>query len=132
MFTLKEINEIHDKFGKAETLIQYLKALRSIGIIQQDSFITDGHSEYYGINGRAVTSQPVHATLIVADLSDREGLLKQLDLHKQHKTTYLEMSKGLADSGVEKWTFDTIDMTITYYDKDGTKLETESIRSDET
>jgi uncharacterized protein YbcV (DUF1398 family) len=39
----------------------------------------------------------------------------------------LEMSRGLADSGVEKWTFDTHKMTITYYDKDGTELLVEAI-----
>jgi uncharacterized protein YbcV (DUF1398 family) len=49
----------------------------------------------------------------------------ELDLHKQHKTTYLEMSKGLANSGIEKWTFDTNKMTITYYDKEGHNIETE-------
>ena len=32
------------------------------------------------------------------------------------------MSKGLADSGIEKWTFDTNKMTITYYDKGGNEI----------
>lgn len=29
-------------------------------------------------------------------------------------TVYLEMRKGLEDSGVENWTFDTKEMTIIY------------------
>jgi uncharacterized protein YbcV (DUF1398 family) len=39
------------------------------------------------------------------------------------------MSKGLADSGVEKWTVDTKAMTLTYVDKKGRELLTEAISS---
>ena len=42
MFTLEQINEIHDRLGHAETLPQYLEPLRSIGVDYYDSFITDG------------------------------------------------------------------------------------------
>ena len=37
------------------------------------------------------------------------------------------MSQGLAESGVEKWTFDTHALTITYYDKAGNILLSESL-----
>jgi hypothetical protein len=37
------------------------------------------------------------------------------------------MSKGLADSGVEKWIFDTSRMTIAYHDKAGNELLVEPI-----
>jgi uncharacterized protein YbcV (DUF1398 family) len=37
------------------------------------------------------------------------------------------MSKGLADSGVEKWAVDTNAMTLTYLDKQGRELLTEMI-----
>ena len=39
------------------------------------------------------------------------------------------MSKGLADSGVEKWTVDTNNMTIAFYDKQGNALLVEEIDS---
>jgi len=55
-------------------------------------------------------------------------LIEHLDLHNQQKTSYLEMSKGLADSGVEKWTFDTNNMTITYCDKAGNEMLAEAIK----
>ena len=54
-------------------------------------------------------------------------LIKHLNLHNQCKTSYLEMSKGLADSGVEKWTFDTNNMTITYCGKAGNEMLVEEI-----
>ena len=64
-------------------------------------------------------SSSAHEKLKIAEVSNREDFIKYLNLHSQRKTTYLEMSRGLADSGVEKWTFDTNKMTMTYYDRSG-------------
>jgi uncharacterized protein YbcV (DUF1398 family) len=128
MFTLEQINDIHDRLGHAETLPQYLEALRSIGVDYYDSFITDGHSEYFGKGDHTVVSPPVHEKLSIAETSNRESFLKHLELHNQGKTNYLEMSKGLADSGIEKWTFDTNKMTIVYYDKDRREILVEAIK----
>lgn len=128
MFTLEQINDIHDRLGNADTLPQYLEALKNIGVDKYDSFITDGHSEYFGKGGHKIVSPPVHEEFSIAETSNREIFLKHLDLHNQGKTTYLEMSKGLADSGIEKWTFDTNKMTIAYYDKDGNEILVEVIK----
>lgn len=128
MFTLRQIHEIHDHLGNAETLTQYLRALKAIGVEKCESFVTDGHSEYFGKNDQKVVSPPVHEALTVTQTSNREKLIEHLDLHNQQKTSYLEMSKGLADSGIEKWTFDTNNMTITYCDKAGNEVFAEAIQ----
>ena len=128
MFALEQINDVHDRLGNAETLSQYLEALKNIGIVKYDSFITDGHSEYFGKGGNKVVSPPVHEKLTIAETSNRESFLKHLNLHNQGKTNYFEMSKGLADSGIEKWTFDTNKMTNVYYDKDGNEILVETIK----
>jgi hypothetical protein len=36
--------------------------------------------------------------------------------------TYLEMSTGLAQSEIEKWTVDTGGMTVTFYPKAGREM----------
>src|SRR5437763_13756196 len=69
----------------------------------------------------------VHDTLPIRDGSDSEKAQEHLDLHTQGKTSYLEMSKGLADSGVEKWTVDTNNMTFACYDKQGNALLMEEV-----
>ena len=74
-----------------------------------------------------VKSPAVHEKLTVADTSNREELLEHLNLHNQRRTSYLEMSKGLAESGVEKWTVDTNRMTMTFYDKAGNEMLVEAI-----
>ena len=50
MFTLDQINEIHKRFGKQATLPEYLQELKAVGVDTCDSFIIEGHSEYFGIN----------------------------------------------------------------------------------
>ena len=127
MFTLDQINDIHERLGKQTTLPEYLKALNVIGVDRYDSFITDGHSEYFGKDNQKVVSPPVHKRLTIANTSNREGLLKHLSLHNEGKTDYLEMSRGLAESGTEKWSFDTNKMTITYFNKEGREMLVETI-----
>ena len=128
MFTLEQINEIHDRWGKADTLPEYLKALKAIGVVSYASYVTDGHSEYHGDAAYILESPPIHNMNVVATTSDHTKMMECLDLHRQGRTTYLEMSKGLAESGVEKWTFDTTKLTITYCDKNGDGLLTEMIK----
>ncbi|MBI1279987.1 MAG: DUF1398 domain-containing protein [Anaerolineaceae bacterium] len=127
MFTIEQINDIHHRLGSATTLADYLHALAAIGIQKYDSYLTDGHSEYFGAQGQTVTSPSVHEKLSIAEKSDKDAFLNHLKQHEQGKTDYFEMSRGLADSGIEKWTFDTHKMTITYYDKSGVELLTETI-----
>jgi uncharacterized protein YbcV (DUF1398 family) len=89
--------------------------------------VADGHSEYFGTNGHGVTSPAAHETLPVADTSNREAFLEHLNRHNRHQTSYLEMSKGVAESGIEKWTVDTNRMTMTFYDRAGRELLVEAI-----
>lgn len=121
MFTLEQLTDIHDRLGKASTLPAYLDALRAIGVERSESFITDGHTEHHG-HGHVVSTAPAHELLVVAATRDHEGALKALE-----ESDYLKMSKALADSGVEKWTFDTGALTITYYDKSGAEVLKENV-----
>lgn len=127
MFTLNQINDIHERLGKQTTLAGYLLALNKIGVDKYDSFITDGHSEYYGKDSYKLVSPPVHEKFPIANTCNRQEILKHLSLHEQGKTNYIEMSQGLADSGIEKWTFDTNKMTISYYGIDGNEMLVEKI-----
>jgi uncharacterized protein YbcV (DUF1398 family) len=40
---------------------------------------------------------------------------------------YVEMSKALADNGIERWTFDTAELTLTYLDRAGTVVLRETV-----
>jgi len=127
MFTLEQISDIHDRFGDAASLGSYLRALRDIGIETYDSYITDGHSEYFGMGGQKLVGPAFHETFAIAETCDKEQFLQYMRQVEQGGIGYLEMSKALADNGVEKWTFDTEKLTITYLDKAGNVLLSEKI-----
>lgn len=101
MFTIEEIDELHGRLGKAETLSDYVRSLAALGVVRYESFVSDGHSEYMGRNAHRVNSHAAHDELTVAESSDRDAFLDHLSRHNRGETTYLEMSRGLADSGVE-------------------------------
>lgn len=127
MFTIEQIEELHGRFGRAETLSDYVRSLASLGVVHYDSFVSDGHSEYLDRESHRVISEPVHDELVVAEGSDRDAFVDHLRRHEHGETSYLEMTRGLADSGVERWTVDTHAMTMTFYDRSGEVLLVEQI-----
>jgi len=127
MFTLEQITDIHDRLGDRQTLGSYLSALRDIGVATYDSYITDGHSEYFGANGQRLVGPAFHDTFVISDSCDKEQFLQYMQQVEQGGIGYEEMSRALADNGVEKWTFDTEKLTITYLDKAGNALLSEIV-----
>jgi uncharacterized protein YbcV (DUF1398 family) len=128
-FTIEQIEELHGRLGSAERLADYVRSLAGIGVVRYDSYVSDGHSEYFGHDGHRVISQPVHDQLSVAVDSDRKAFLDHLRRHERGETSYMEMSRGMADSGVEGWTVDTHEMTMTFHDQSGEALLAEHITS---
>jgi hypothetical protein len=70
----------------------------------------------------------VHEVLPVAEATQRETFLQHLGQHERRETTYLKMSRGLAQSGIEKWKVDTVRMTIAFFNKAGREMLVEQIK----
>jgi hypothetical protein len=81
--------------GSAKTFPEYVRALKALGVERSDSYLVDGHSEYFGQGGHRVVSPPAHEVLPVAETGQRETFLQRLGRHERRETTYLEMSRGL-------------------------------------
>ena len=64
----------------------------------------------------------------LAENSNRANFLHHLKLREQGKTTYLEMSKGLAQSCIEKWTVHPSKPTVTFCDQAGAAMLVETIK----
>jgi uncharacterized protein YbcV (DUF1398 family) len=124
---MAQIDDLHARLGRAESLADYLRGLAAIGVARFDSFVSDGHSEFVGADGRRVVSPPQHDVLAVAEASDRDGFLQHLRRHADGETSYVEMSEGLAASGVERWVADTGALTMTYRDRAGLTLLVENV-----
>ena len=127
MFTLDQITDIHERLGNKDTLGDYLRALRDIGVETYDSHVSDGHCEYFGADGQKLAGPAFHERLVIAATCDKVLFLQYLQQVEQGGVDYLEMSRSLADNGVEKWVFDTRKLTITYLDKAGNVLLREEV-----
>src|SRR5947209_2272685 len=70
MFTLEQLNDIHNRLGTMESFSQYVRALQALGVETYDSYVADGHSEFFGKDGHKVVSPSVHNTLPIRDGSE--------------------------------------------------------------
>jgi uncharacterized protein YbcV (DUF1398 family) len=122
-----QIDDLHARLGHADSLADYLRGLAAIGVVRFESFVTDGHSEFLSSDGQRVISPAHHEVLAVAEVSDRGSFLRHLRRHSDGETSYVEMSEGLAESGVEKWVADTTGLTMTYLDRAGAPLLVERV-----
>jgi uncharacterized protein YbcV (DUF1398 family) len=127
VFTVERINDLHARVGSAKTFPEYVRGLKALGVERSDSYLCDRHTEYFGQGGHKVVSPAMHELLRVAQTSQRETFLEHLRRHERRQTNYLEMSRGLAESGLEKSTVDTGRMTMTFYDKAGREMLVEPI-----
>ena len=64
MFTIGQINDLHARLGSAKTLPEYVRALKELGVERYDSYLADGHSEYFGQGGHKDLSSvaPIRGT----------------------------------------------------------------------
>jgi uncharacterized protein YbcV (DUF1398 family) len=127
VINLAQIDEIHGRLGSQETLADYVRALRSIGVTRYDSFVRDGHSEFVDAGGGTVVTPAVHSPLEISAVVDAGAARLHLDRHARGETGYLEMSHGLAASGIDRWTVDTAAMTMAFRDGNGNACIVEAI-----
>ena len=81
VFTMAQIEDLHARFGGAESLAEYFRGLAALGISQFASFVTDGHSEFLGVDGQRVVSPPYHEALAIEAMSNRAAFLDHLQRH---------------------------------------------------
>ena len=57
MFTLDQIKQAHAKVKSGADFPKYIQDLIVLGIKNYDTFVIDGHSEYYGENNSPYEQQ---------------------------------------------------------------------------
>lgn len=127
MFTIDQIHEAFSKVKSGEDFPKFVQDLKSIGITQYDNFSADGRTKYYGKNDFVLDGDSKYPSLVVNNESSAEKLKHAISIHQQGQTDYPTFCEQATESGVEKWTTDMIEMTVTYLDKQGQKLVVETI-----
>ncbi|MGN6355563.1 MAG: DUF1398 domain-containing protein [Parafilimonas sp.] len=127
MFAIEQINTAHSKVKSGADFPAYIQDLKKIGVQAYETFVSDGHTVYYGQDNFQVASPIKYGVLMVAGTANAENFKKQLMAHQQGKTDYPTFCKDCASSGVAKWKVAISAMTCIYYDKAGNEILAEQI-----
>ncbi|MGV8964277.1 MAG: DUF1398 domain-containing protein [Candidatus Saccharimonadaceae bacterium] len=127
MFSIEQIKQAHSKVKSGADFPKFIQDLRELGVITYESFVTDGHTDYFGSNDYKTSSEANYDALLIADISDAGEFKKDLKAHQQGKTSYLTFFNDCARAGIAKWTVSLETMTCTYYNKAGNEMLVEQI-----
>ena len=127
MFTVEKIKAAHSKVKSGADFTSYIQDLKMLGVTYYETFVADGHTDYYGVNDYKITSPAKYEMLTVAEKSNKEQFKTDLKIHQDGKTDYPTFCSDCAKSGIEKWAVCMEKMTCIYYDKVGNEMLVEEI-----
>jgi len=127
MFTIEQIKEAHAKVKSGADFPNYIQDLIILGVKGYDTFVTDGHVEYYGVNNYIVISDKKYNSIIIAHDVNKELFIEFLVQHQDGQTDYLTFCSHAAQCGIEKWRVDIMEMTCTYINLSGDIILIEKI-----
>ena len=127
MFTVEQIKAAHSKVKSGADFPAYIQDLIKLGVTQYETFVADGHTDYYGANDYKTTSPAKYEVLTVAGKSNNEQFKADLKAHQNGKTNYPTFCDDCAKTGIEKWTVCMDKMTCTYFGKAGNEILVEEI-----
>jgi uncharacterized protein YbcV (DUF1398 family) len=127
MFTLTQIQQAHSQVKSGADFPAYIQALRSLGVSYYETFVGDGHTDYWSTNGYQTSSPAKYEPLPIAEASNPDQFQADLKAHQQGKTDYPTFCADCAQSGIEKWVVNLDQFTCTYYNTAGSAVWLESI-----
>jgi uncharacterized protein YbcV (DUF1398 family) len=126
-FSLAQIHYAYDKVKSGADFPRFVQDLKDLGVISYDNHVADGLTMYFGTETFALEGEPKYSSLTIQDNSSAEKLRTALSIHQQGETDYPTFCRQAAEAGVEKWSVHLLDMTVTYFDKQGNSLIMETI-----
>jgi len=127
MFTVEQINAAHSRVRSGADFPAYIREIKKLGVTHYETFVTDGHTNYFGADNYKTSSPARSETFTIADTVNKEQFKTDLKAHQQGKTDYPTFIKMCAILGIEKWAVCMDKMTCTYYDKAGNEILIEQI-----
>ncbi|MGC4035799.1 MAG: DUF1398 family protein [Chitinophagaceae bacterium] len=127
MFTLEQIKAAHSNVKSGADFPNYVNDIVKLGVIAYDTYVADGHTEYFGKGSFRISSGQRYDPLSIQDKSQGYQFQKDLKEHQQGKTDYYTFCRLCAGLGINRWRVDTEKMTCTYYDNPGNEVLVEKI-----
>lgn len=127
MFTIEQIKQAHSQVTSGVDFPAYVSEIGKLGVVRYETYVADGHTDYYGAGGFTVSSPAAHAPLNIAQHADVAAFNEALKAHQQGATDYPAFIVDCAGFGVEKWEVKVDEMTCAYYDMTGRVVLEESI-----
>lgn len=127
MFTIEQIKDAHSKVKSGADFPNYIQDLIILGVKGYDTFVNDGRSEYFGVNGYSVTSEEKYSPISISSTVNKELFIEQLVKHQHGETDYPTFCNHCGQCGIAKWRVDIIDLTCTYFDSADNEILIEKI-----
>lgn len=127
VFTVEQIKTAHSKVKSGADFPAYIRDLRKLGITYYETFVADGHTDYYGAGDYKTTAPAGYGPVVIAEKADERQFKADLAAHQQGRTGYPAFCHDAAKSGIERWVVRIEEMTCTYFDKQGNKVLVEAI-----
>ena len=127
MFTVEQIKAAHSKVRSGVDFPAYIQDIKKLGVTFYETFVIDGHTDYYGANDYKTSSMARYEALTIATITITEQFKIDLKAHQQGKTDYQTFIRMCASFGIEKWAVCMDKMTCTYYDKASNEILIEQI-----
>ncbi|GAL87666.1 hypothetical protein KQS_05970 [Sporocytophaga myxococcoides] len=127
MFTIEQIKAAHSKVKSGADFPAYIQDIKSLGVTFYKTYVTDGHTDYYGPNDYKKSSISSHEAILINDQCETEQFKAALKAHQNGQSDYSTFITMSAKLGIEKWTVCMDKMTCTYFDKKGKAILVEEI-----
>ena len=127
MFTVEQIKIAHSKVKSGADFPAYIKEIKELGVTYYETFVSDGHTDFFGASNYKISTTAKYDTLQIAETPKPEQFKSGLVAHQQGKTDYLTFCNDCAKSGIEKWAVSMDKMTCTYYDEAGNEILVENL-----
>lgn len=127
MFTAEQLIKAHSKVKSGADFPAYIKEIKALGVTHYETYVNDGHINYYGANNHTAKVPAKYDTITITENANTAVFKAELLAHQQGKTDFLTFIKMCAETGIEKWEICMDKMTCTYFDKAGNKVLVEQI-----
>jgi uncharacterized protein YbcV (DUF1398 family) len=127
MFTAEQLKTAHSKVKSGADFPAYIKEIKAMGVTNYETFVKDGHINYYGTNNYIAKVPAKYEAMTITENPNIELFKAGLLAHQQGKTDFLTFIKMCAETGIEKWKISMDKMTCIYFDTRGNEVLVEKI-----